>query len=192
MQPSSDNVFGDRRRALEDSFFHDRDKLLLEKMKMELETIEAHKHLAHVSGILDEQVLANLVKAGVRAETLAAITLIPLVEVAWADGAMSDEEREAVLKAAAETGINPGSAAHGLLEQWLRVRPDVRIKASWKEYVRELAKMMPADAIATMRENLIGRARRVAEATGGFLGLTSKISQVEQAALDEFERASTP
>jgi hypothetical protein len=192
MQPSSDNVFGDRRRALEDSFFHERDQKLLENLRMELETYESHKQLAHVSGIIDQQVLTNLVHAGVRAETLAALTLIPLVEVAWADGAVSDEEREAVIKAAAENGVNPGTAAHGLLEQWLRQRPDVRIIAGWKEYVKTLAKVMPADAIAKMRENLIGRARKVAEAAGGFLGLTSKISQVEQAALDEFERAATP
>ncbi len=191
MQPS-DNIFGDRRKALEDAFFHERDQQLLENLKMELETIEAHKHLAHVSGIVDEKVLMNLVKAGVRAETLTAVTLIPLVEVSWADGAVSDEEREAVLKAAVESGINPGTASHGLLEQWLRQRPDVRVIAVWKEYVQTLARHMPADAIAKMRENLIGRARRVAEAAGGFLGLTSKISKVEQAALDEFERAATP
>jgi hypothetical protein len=78
------------------------------------------------------------------------------------------------------------------LEQWLRERPDVRIIAVWKEYVQALAKTMPADVIATMRDNVIGRARRVAAAAGGFLGLTGSISKVEQAALDEFERAATP
>jgi hypothetical protein len=192
MHNPSGDAFSDRRRALEDSFFHERDKALLENLKLELEALEAHKHLAHVSGILDEQVLMNLVKAGVRAETLAAITLIPLVEVAWADGFVADDERAAVLQAAAANGVNPGTAAHGLLEQWLRERPDVRIIAVWKEYVQALAKTMPADVIATMRDNVIGRARRVAAAAGGFLGLTGSISKVEQAALDEFERAATP
>jgi hypothetical protein len=192
MQNPSGDVFGDRRRALEDSFFHERDQRLLENLRMELETFEAHKQLAHVSGIIDQQVLMNLVKAGVRAETLAAVSLIPLVEVAWADGAVSDEEREAVLKGAAESGIHPGNASYVLLEQWLRQRPDVRVIAAWKEYVHTLAMSMPAEAIETMRANLIGRARKVAEAAGGFLGLTSKISKVEQAALEEFERAATP
>ena len=191
MQPSSGDVFGDRRKALEDSFFRERDQQLLDKLRMELETVEAHKHLAHVSGILDESVLKNLVQAGVRAETLTALTLIPLVEVAWADGAVSADERNAVLKAAAENGIKQGSAAHELLARWLEDRPDVRIIASWKEYVHALAKAMPADAIAVMRERLILRCRRVAEAAGGFLGLTGKISKVEQAAIDEFERAAT-
>jgi uncharacterized membrane protein YebE (DUF533 family) len=192
MQTPSGDVFGDRRKALEDSFFHERDQLLLEKLRLELETMEAHKHLAHVSGIVDQQVLLNLVKAGVRAETLAAITLIPLVEVAWADGAVADDERAAVLKGAAENGVTPGTAAHGLLEHWLRQRPDMRIIAAWKEYVHTLAKTMPPEAVATMRDTMIQRARRVAEAAGGFLNITSKISKVEQAALEEFERAATP
>jgi hypothetical protein len=189
---SSGDAFGDRRKALEDTFFHERDKVLLEKLRVEIETFETHRQLAHVSGILDDHVLKNLVKAGVQAETLAALTLIPLVEVAWSDGAVSAEEREAVLKAAAENGISQGSASYELLARWLAERPDVRIIASWKEYVQALAKSMPAESIAVMRDRLIQRCRRVAESAGGFLGLTSKISKVEQAAIDQFERAATP
>jgi len=186
------DIFGDRRRALEDSFFRERDQLLLEKLRIELEALEENRHLAHVSGILDEKVLAKLVKAGVRGETLAAVTLIPLVEVAWADGAVSDDERAAVLKAAAENGVQEGSASHELLGHWLKDRPDVRIIAAWKEYVGALAKAMPADAMLVLRERLIGRMRAVAEAAGGFLGLGRKTSKVEQSAIEEFERATQP
>jgi hypothetical protein len=189
--PASD-VFGDRRKALEDSFFRERDQLLLEKLRMELETVEEHRNLAHVSGILDDKVLANLVKAGVRAETLMAVTLIPLVEVAWADGSVSEDECAAVLKAAAENGVKEGSAAHQLLSHWLKDRPDVRIIASWKEYVGALAKAMPADAMLVLRERLIGRMRTVAEATWSLMGLGRKISKVEQSAIEEFERATHP
>ena len=192
MTTSSDDVFGDRRKALEDAFFRERDQVLLEKLRMELETVEEHRNLAHVSGILDDKVLANLVKAGVRAETLTAVTLIPLVEVAWADGTVSDDEREAVLKAAAENGVNEGSASCELLGQWLKDRPDVRIIGTWKEYVSALAKAMPADAMLVLRERLIGRMKRVAEASRGFLGLGRKISSVEMAKIEEFERASLP
>ena len=165
MQHSSGDIFGDRRKALEDAFFRERDQQLIDKLKLELEATETHRNLAHVSGILDQRVLADLVKAGVRAETLLALTLIPLVEVAWADGSVADDEREAVLKAAAENGIKTGTAPHALLDQWLRDRPDVRVIAAWKEYVHALAKAMPAEVIAVMGERLIGRCRTVAGAT---------------------------
>ena len=192
MSTPAGDVFGDRRKALEDSFFRERDQVLVEKLRMELETVEEHRNLAHVSGILDDKVLANLMKAGVRAETLLAVTLIPVVEVAWADGSVSEDEREAVLKAAADNGIKAGSAAHQLLSQWLKDRPDVRIIAAWKEYVGALAKAMPADAMLVLRERLIGRMRTVAEATWSFMGLGRKISKVEQSAIEEFERATHP
>jgi len=192
MTTPAGDIFGDRRKALEDSFFHERDQFLLEKIRMELEAIEEHRHLAHVSGILDDKVLASLVKAGVRAETLAAVSLIPLVEVAWADGAVSADEREAVLKGAADNGIKEGSASHELLKHWLKDRPDVRIIAAWKEYARALAKAMPADAMLVVRERVIGRCRKVAEATGWLMGIAGNISKVEQAAIEEFERAMQP
>jgi Tellurite resistance protein TerB. len=190
--PPSGDIFGDRRRALEDSFFRERDQFLLEKLRLELEAVEEHRHLAHVSGIMDDKVLMNLVKAGVRAETLAAVSLIPLVEVAWADGSVTSDEREAVLKAAAENGIKEGSASHEMLSHWLKDRPDVRIVASWKEYARALAKAMPADAMLVVRERIIGRCRKVAEASGWLLGITGNVSKVEQSAIDEFERAMQP
>jgi hypothetical protein len=192
MTISSGDMFGDRRRALEDSFFRDRDQQLLAKLQLELEALEEHRHLAHVSGILDDKVLAKLVKAGVRAETLVAVTLIPLVEVAWADGTVSEDEREAVLKAAANDGIKEGSASYDLLKHWLQDRPDIRIIETWKEYVGALAKAMPADAMLVLRERLVGRMRTVAEATWSFMGLGRKISKVEQDAIDQFERASYP
>src|SRR4029453_11668274 len=183
--PPSGDVFGDRRRALEDSFFRERDQFLLEKLRLELEAVEEHRTLAHVSGIMDDKVLMNFVKAGVRAETLAAVTLIPLVEVAWADGSGSEDERAAVFKAAGENGIRDGSAGYELLNHWLKERPDVRIIATWKEYVAALAKAMPADAMLVLRERLIGRLRKVAEATWSFMGLGRKISKVDQADIDE-------
>ena len=192
MHTSLGDAFGDRRKALEDSFFRERDKVLMDKLRLELEALEENRQLAHVSGILDDKVLSNLVKGGVRAETLAAVSLIPLVEVAWADGAVSDDERAAVLKAAAENGIKEGSASHELLNHWLKDRPDVRIIASWKEYVGALAKAMPADAMHVLRDRLMGRMKNVAEATWSFMGLGRKISKVEQSAIEEFERATLP
>jgi hypothetical protein len=39
-----------------------------------------------------------------------------------------------------------------------------------------------------LRDELLGRARQVAEATGGFLGLGNKISPEEQVVLDELAK----
>jgi hypothetical protein len=43
-----------------------------------------------------------------------------------------------------------------------------------------------------LKSELLGRARRVAEAAGGFLGLGSKVSRAEEAILTELAAAFEP
>jgi hypothetical protein len=186
-KPTSD-AFSLRSKALEDAFFKERDRHLLEKMRRELESMEEGKALTHVSGIIHERVLHSLVEAGVRVETLAAVSLIPMVEVAWCDGSVSPEERDAVLNAAVSQGIHPGAASYELLQHWLQNRPDVHIIAAWKDYVQELSTIMPKDSPAEMRRHILERCQQVAESAGGFLGLAT-ISRTEQAKIDEFAKA---
>lgn len=180
--------FKQRERLLEDAFFAERDRQLMDKMRSQLSSMEESKKLAHVTGIVEEHVLASLVAAGVKADTLGAVTLIPMVEVAWCDGNIAAEEREAVLNAAAGQGIRSDSAAYELLSHWLTQRPDPKIIGAWKEYVHEMARIMPKDSLATLKKNMLDRVHKVASSAGGFLGL-STISKHEQAKIDEFAKA---
>jgi hypothetical protein len=179
------SAFESRGRALEEAFFKQRDEQLKQKLRSELESLEESRKLAHVSGIVQEQVLTNLIKAGIKGETLAAVVTIPMVEVAWCDGAVSPAERAAVLNAAGKQGLKPGTAPYELLERWLIDRPDSRIVAAWKEYVRELAKLMPKETIDAMHKTVMERCVSVAEAAGGFVGI-HRISKIEQATIDDF------
>ena len=181
-------AFKQRERGLEEAFFKERDRQLLEKLRGELSVREEKRKVAHVTGIVEEHVLSSLVQAGVQAETLTAVALIPLVEVAWCDGAVSPEEREAVLNAAIAHGIAADSAAYALLQRWLEEQPDPRIGAAWREYVHELARISPKDTIAAMKKNMLDRCTRVAAAAGGFLGLAT-ISKHEQAKINELAKA---
>jgi hypothetical protein len=181
-------AFEQRRIALEDAFFKERDSRLMEKMRSELAALEERQKLAHVTGIVEERVLTSLVQAGVRAESLAAVGLIPVVEVAWCDGSVAAEERDAVLNAAVREGIHRDSAPHELLKRWLDERPDPNIITAWKEYVKELARLMPKDSLAAMKKHVLDRCTRVAAAAGGFLGL-STISKHERAKIDELAKA---
>jgi hypothetical protein len=185
---SSNDPFKQREIALEEAFFKERDRQLLEKLRGELSAKEEKRKVGHVTGIVEEHVLDSLVKAGVQAETLTAVALIPLVEVAWCDGTVAPEEREAVLNAAVAHGIHPDSAAYALLKRWLEDQPDPGIIGAWKEYVHELARVTPKETIAAMKKNMLDRAHRVAAAAGGFLGLAT-ISKHEHAKIDELAKA---
>jgi hypothetical protein len=174
-----------RGKALEEAFFRKEQERLREIQSMLHSEQSATQALREASGIDDEAVLQQLASLGVRAETLAALTLIPLVEVAWADDRMEEREREAVLAGAESSGIAVDSPSHGLLELWLDDRPASDLFAAWREFIQALCAQLSPGERLRLRENLVGRARRVAEAAGGFLGLRDPVSKVENAVLED-------
>ena len=148
--------------------------------------------LAAVSGIDDQELLRDLLAAGIRPETFACLALLPLCEVAWADGDVSNREREAIMKAAAQHGIESGTAANALLEVWLATRPELKMVDAWKEYIANLAARLPPHRSKQLAEEILGRARDIAATSGGILGMGAKVSVSEQFALDELEHAFRP
>jgi len=176
-------------RRLEDAFFLQQDQKLIAKLremeKMKL-TLEA---LKEVSGIHDEKVLGKLLSLGVHPQTLSALSLVPLVMTAWADGSVDEAERKAVLAAAGDCGMKPGCVERGLLERWMSHKPAPELYEAWAHYIRHLCKKLGQGDIRRLKDDLLGHARSVAEASGGFLGLGSKVSPQEEATLKRLERA---
>ena len=183
----SDEFLGDRRKALEDSFFAKENQRLLARMRAEREKANAVEALARQTQIKDTGVLEKLVDLGLDAATWAALSLVPLVEVAWADGEVQSKERDAILAAAAEQGITQGSSSYELLEGWLRQRPAASLFATWGEYSVELASKLSPGERRALRDDLCERARKVAETAGGFLGL-GRVSEAERRVLEELEK----
>lgn len=177
--------FKARARALEDAFFHKRDAELLTRMRLQLVELEEKERVAHASGILDEHVLRDLVRAGVTAESMLAMRFIPMIAVAWSDRQVSPEERTAILESAEAENIACDSPAYQLLQTWLEHRPDEAVFIAWKEYVTELVRIMPADSLESLRKRTESLCYQVASATGGLLGI-GRISRAEQTAIDEF------
>jgi hypothetical protein len=184
----SEEILGERRRALEESFFAKKNRELLEKLKSEqADQLEA-KRIAEVSGIQDEAVLKELVAHRIGGGTVAALGLAPLVLVAWADGKMEHEEREAILQAAVGEGLLANTEAYRLLQGWLDEQPDDDLIATWKAYASGLTESLAPAVREKLQADLIGRVRRVAEAAGGFLGF-HKVGPEELAVMQDLEAA---
>ena len=179
---------GDRRKALEESFFAKHEHKLREDIRAQKEKEQGMEALAANCGVQDAGVLGALIDAGIEAETLPALTLLPLVVVAWADGTVDSKERKAVLEAAEGAGIAKGDAPHAMLEAWLAVRPPENFMDAWEGYARELREVLSESQRESVRRDILERARSVAEATGGILGL-SKTSREEKDVLKRVEAA---
>ncbi|WP_376090693.1 hypothetical protein ACE7GA_20330 [Roseomonas sp. CCTCC AB2023176] len=181
----------DRRRALEEAFFAAQDRALIERLRQDDATKDPRSALRQASGISDEALLDRVAGLGLDAASFAAISLVPLVAVAWADGTLDERERQAVLSAASEAGIAAGSPAQGLLSSWLGSAPPASLIETWEATTRATVAGMDHHARRTLHDTVVGRARRIAEAAGGFLGLTSKVSDAEAAMLRRLDAAFT-
>lgn len=189
MPGKEEGVLTERQKALEEEFFRQRERALIEKMREQEQRRQLREALAEASGIHDPATLDRLIEAGVQPRTLAPLALVPLVEVAWADGSIAAREKEAIVRAAEAAGLHKGSAGYALLEGWLEEKPDPKLRQLWAEYVRGLSQSLDPQARQRLREEVMGRARAVAEAAGGFLGLGPKVSAAEEAVLRELAQA---
>ncbi|MEO8493861.1 MAG: hypothetical protein ABI614_02240 [Planctomycetota bacterium] len=180
----SDEFLGDRRRVLEESFFAQRDRELMEKLKKQVRG----EALSDACGIKNPAVLEGLVNANISPETITALTLVPLIAVAWADGKIAPEERAAIVTATESAGIEPGSVCRQLLDAWLAEAPGPELVEAWKGYIRALAGSSSAAAVESLRDDVLGNARQIAAAAGGILGV-HRISKSEKAVIDDLASA---
>lgn len=177
-----------RRKALEESFFARRNAELLDQLRSQVAEEHKQEELAAELGMSDAELVGGLIHVGVTRESLAALSLAPLVAVAWADGKMDQAEREAILKAAGKNGISDGSASYELLDNWLETAPGDELIDHWMAFVAGLKTTLSPAEHRKLGEELIGGAREVAMSAGGFLGV-GKISQAEEDVLNKLKQA---
>ncbi len=186
MASNSPEILRDRGRSLEDEFFRREDQRLMQRLN-ELKAAETTREaLAKASGITRPAVLEKLMELGIRGETVAALSIVPLVEVAWADGALDAKERRAVVD---QAGVARESMEGALLEAWLDRRPDPKLLTAWTHLVQGMCEYLDPDGAARLKTGLLERAGAVAAASGGLFGVGSKVSRSEAAMLARLEAA---
>jgi len=181
-------IFRVREEALEYEFFHKVDEQLLQQLREKMYFVERRKALADATGIKDEDVLNELVELDISSETIFALSLFPLVWIAWADGWIDERQRTAILLAAQSTGHERDTASHHLIEAWLRQKPDEKLQTAWKDYVHAICETLSPAARQSLRSDVLGRAREVAEAVGTRYGFHDS-EGVQDAVLHKIENA---
>lgn len=150
------------------------------------------KTLSLISGITDEAILRKLIELDVQIEVLATLSIIPLVEVAWANGKIDGKERAAILKEAESFGVFKGQINYGLFEHWLQNQPPKGMIESWIFYMQGLCQLLCKNERGALKTNLLQRARKVAEVKNGKPNRKSKISRRKEEVLLLLEQAFEP
>lgn len=130
----------------------------------------------------DVELRQKLAWMGIDEHTVGVVALLPLVQVAWADGAVQAEERNMILRIADERFDLDPEARH-LLESWLTHRPTGAYLDAGRELMVELAQRtfgprLPPQTLG----DAVDQAHGVAKAAGGLFGIGS-VATSEKAAL---------
>jgi hypothetical protein len=171
-------------KTLEDRFFFAENLVLKEQLARLKRVDESVEALSKVSGIVNKAVLKELVALDIRPEMLAALCLVPIIEVAWADGIIDNNEVKAVLNGAANHGFGED---HEILQEWLHRKPDAPLLTAWRTYMQGLCEILSKETLTALKADILEHTKLVAEASGGFLGLTNPISAEEQRLLNEID-----
>ena len=185
---SDHSALEERGRALENQFYEKENKDKLAAMKEKLEDQASKEDLRKASGMTDDAVLDKLVHLGLKANTIAALSLVPLIEVAWADGEIQDNERTAILQGAHGKGLEAGTDGYELLQSWLKSQPSADLFTAWESYIKALAGQLNDEQNRLLRNQIVGFAKMVAAAAGGFLGI-GRVSASEEKVLARIESA---
>ncbi|MGV3483849.1 MAG: hypothetical protein ACO1RT_05485 [Planctomycetaceae bacterium] len=173
-----------RGHALEDEFFHRVDEKLREQLQAKLAREKSSEAIAEATGLRDPKLLNDLVEAGFQSTTLAALALVPAIFVAWADGSVTEKERQTVMSDALNRGLDRQTVAFQLIEHWLSKRPAHSLWTLWKEYAAAVYLEMSPSTAKSLAAEILQQATAVARASGGALGI-GKVSPSEQSILDE-------
>jgi hypothetical protein len=179
---SEGDFLDDRRRASEDDYFRKKDRELVEKMRAAAAAERATNELSASTGLSDPALLAELAALGFTPDTVSVLPLVPIVEMAWAEGGVTAAERTLLVTLARSRGIAEGSPADRQLSEWLSRQPSPAVFERATRLIRAMLDTgSPAGGTLTADE-LIKYSESIAAASGGILGL-GKVSADERATL---------
>jgi hypothetical protein len=175
------DAFGERGRSLEEDYFRKKDRELIEKLKQAAAAEQSRREMGARTGLTDPEMLQELEELGFTPETVALLPLVPVVQMAWAEGGVTNAERKLLTDLARSRGIEAGSAADRQLQDWLARQPDDTVFARARRLIRATLAAGHEQGDLTA-DDLVKYCENIASASGGILGI-GKVSAEERALL---------
>lgn len=175
-----------------EEIFRAQDRKLIEDLQKLRALEETKENLAKVSGICNPGVLDKFVEMNITPDLVASLWVVPLIEVAWADGDVDEKEKQSVLGWVRHHVEAGHDVDEDLLNAWLTRRPPPRMLTAWEHWVTALCGTLPDTEREALRSEIMTQSRSIAETTGGFLGLGSKVSADEHKMLARLDAAFAP
>jgi len=122
-------------------------------------------------------------------EDLSLLFLIPLVQMAWAHGAISPREKQVIFDAAREEGIDHRSSLNDTLDKWLVYQPSQQFYNECSGLIKSRLQTIMVKERDQKRDKIFERCRAVAASAGGksLMDVNHHVSQEERELLNELE-----
>src|SRR5688572_10184253 len=117
------DAFASRKKGQEEEYFRKQEQALIEQMRARQQAEAERQQMAEALGLADDEILRELQALGYTRETVSLLHLAPLVQVAWAEGKMTEGERRLIHDLARSRNIEAGSPVDQRLTEWLDQRP---------------------------------------------------------------------
>jgi len=170
----------DRRRTHEEEYFQKKDRELVEKMRQQAKAEAQLRELGGQVGVTDPQLIHELAELGFTPETVKLLPLIPVLEMAWAEGGVTAPERKMVIDVARARGIEAGSVADRQLAEWLDRQPTENVYQRARRLIGALFAF--GGRFDLTPDDLLKYCEAIAEASGGLFGI-GRVSSEERATL---------
>lgn len=185
---SQDDFLDDRRRASEDDYFRKKDRELIEKMRQAAAADRAKTELSTRTGLSDPALIAELGALGFTPDTISVLPLVPVVQMAWAEGGITPAERDMLIRLARGRGIAAGGAADQQLSDWMARRPSDDVFARAMRLIRAMLDTGTTVDGSLNADDVIRYSESIAAASGGLFGI-GKISAEERETLGQIVSA---
>ena len=116
---------------------------------------------------------------GYTPETVMLLHLVPLIQTAWAEGGVSQKERDLIVKAARSRGITEGTPCDQQLSMWLSQRPSDEMFEKSLRAIRTILEAQSPEARKSSEKDLLSLATAIAGASGGIVGFRA-VSEEER------------
>ena len=173
------DAIGERGRSLEDDYFRKKDRELVEKIQRAAVAEQARTDLGRAVGLNDTALLQELLDLGFTPETVVLLPIVPILQMAWAEGGITPAERELIVRFARGRGIDAGSIADRQLTAWMQERPSDAMFTSAGRLIRAVLDSGSTAAAGLNEDDLVEYCERIASASGGVFGI-GRISAEER------------
>ena len=177
----AENPLSNRKHTTEEEYFQRKDRELVERMRKQAQAEQQLRALGESIGVTDPGVIHELAELGFTLETVRLLPLMPVLEMAWAEGGVTPPERKMVLDVARARGIEAGSTADHQLLEWLDRRPADSV---FRRAGRLINALFASHArVDLTSDDLLKYCEAIADASGGLFGI-GRVSADERVTLE--------